>query len=280
MKHKILLCVMTIFLTCVGIVCMSCESDSPQPSVEPTPGYPDALLTIVRFDNPEQANNVILQHPFKDYKLNLDEALYHYEYYENVGLYLNVLLDQYPDNEGYRGVEMALVNWADEHMHIAGTSPYIPLTDGYYLIDWKWHQLHPLSALAQSAENELVEHLSEHCFMTNIPWEDLTDLTAEHDTSNTSLLTNEVEVVRIPVTSFIPLYGEDINPYICYNWLLYYDEGMCYQAPYAYYRYGDCSSNGRTYQDVILFCDSLQTVYQQRLIDMIRNDKLKDPGLL
>ena len=255
----------------LGFICLSCEHPKYDPKSGGGVAGPYSFLTIIKFSYNEHANKVILQNPIKEY----DEENNRYVYYNN--LYLNICLGSYSGN----GVSTSLVNWADEQMQIAGSSPYIPLTDGYYLIDWKWHQLHPISARSIITQSDLYEnHIHRHCFITDIDWQDLEHLTYGYDASlYTQPVNNLVEIIRMYLYS-LDAYYHDIKrgQYVCYNYSIYSNEGMCWNNAYAYYKRGDCTDSGKTYRTYIAFCDSLQTVYQQRLIELINNGKIKDLG--
>lgn len=237
----------------------------------------DACLTIVRFYNQEQANKVIVQHPIKRY--NGVEGLF--EYYENMNLYLNILPSGFPRDVAC-GLAVDLVNWADTEMHIAGTSPYVPLVDNYYLIDWKWHQLHPLSTIANSSanayHNPLTEHICNHVFATDMDWQDLNGLTDRADAQSAQPIKG-LEIIRVLPLELACYFNDvDSDPYVCWNMSIYYDNGMCLDNAYLYYAYGDCLDSGKSHLTYIAYCDSLQSVYQQRLIELIRNGQIKKVG--
>ena len=240
---------------------------------------PPSYLTIVRFAEPEMKNKVILQHPFKRY----NETEGQYEYYEDKGLYMNVLPQNCERKNGC-GLPLSLVNWSDEQLHIAGTSPYIPLAKGYYLIDWKWHQLLPLSAIAGAwtvveRHNHFAELLQDHVFLIDTEWQDLTDFSIGYDTSIYTQHVKGLEIIRVWIMELTCLYNEELSdPYICWNNSLYYFEGMCFENMQAYDVNGDCTHSGKTYRTYINYCDSLQNIYQQRLIELINNGQIKKVG--
>ena len=248
---------------------LSCEKSKYNPEYDPpfADWGPPSFVTIVKFSNNEHANKVILQNPIKEY----DEDNNRYVYYNN--LYLNIRLGSY----SWNGVSTSLANWADEEMQIAGSSPYIPLTDGYYLIDWKWHQLHPISA--RSIRFDLYEnHIYRHCFITDIDWHDLQNLTDGYDASLYTQNVCSLEIIRVQLF-YLHRFYHDVKrpcPYLCYGYDLYHFEGMCLENVYAYYKKGDCSDSGKTYLTYIAYCDSLQSIDQQRLIELIKNGKIKD----
>ena len=255
----------------LGFICLSCEhSETDSGGNDNSEAGPPFCLTIVKFFNNEHANNVIVQTPIKEYN-GIDGR---FEYFENTNLYLNIRMGSL-----YYGLDTELVNWADEEMQIAGSSPYIPLTDGYYLIDWKWHQLHPISA--RSIRFDLYEnHIYRHCFITDIDWHDLQNLTDGYDASLYTQNVCSLEIIRVQLF-YLHRFYHDVKrpcPYLCYGYDLYHFEGMCLENVYAYYKKGDCSDSGKTYLTYIAYCDSLQSIDQQRLIELIKNGKIKDLG--
>lgn len=232
-----------------------------------------AYLTIVKFYNPGQEKKIIVQHPIKKYN-GLDGE---FEYYENTDLYLNILPRQYSWDNGC-GLDPALANWADEEMHIAGTTPYISLTDGYYLIDWKWHQLFPVSALTDD-NRQLSKHIRNHVFMTDIDWHNLTILTEGFDASHYTQHLKGIEIIRVWSQELACLFNDTHkDPYVCWNMSIYYENGMCFENAYMYYQYGDCAQSGKTHRTYMAFCDSLQSVYRNYLIELINNGQLKTIG--
>lgn len=246
-----------------AILCTSCKKED-DPLV-PT-GW--ANMVLVKFNNPEQMSKLIVQHPFNRI-VTTEDGYTRMEYDENTGLYLNV------------AQEPAKL-WADKEMHIAGTSPYIPLTDGYYMVDWKWHKLHPLCTFSLSFEsayiNPFEEHILHHCFITDIDWKDVHDVTEGYDNSRYAQHVSELETVRVTYRAIDQLYNDlkKGDPYVCYNRSLYSD-GLDIVNAYAYYVNGNCScdpDSTKTYSTYIAYCDSLQAVYQQRLIKIIEKRQL------
>lgn len=220
---------------------------------------PGEVMVLVKFYNPRQEEKVIVQHPIKEWNTNG-----YYEYYENSGLRLG---------------ESKELSW-DSVLHIVGTSPYIPLTDGYYLIDWKWQEYMPLWACSDSWENAYhdpyAEHIKGHIFMTDINWTDLSNLYIQLDNSKYTQHVKGVEVIRVDYYTFDQFYN-DIHenfPESCWTYL--YCDGFSVYEVGMLMKYGDCTSNGRTYLDYIHDCDSLQDVYRQRLIEVINNGQLHE----
>lgn len=237
-----------------------------------------ACITVVRFAEQDKLNKVIVQHPLKNY----DGINGRCEYNESGDLSLNIQPGNYMVGDGL-SVSQPLAKWADEQMNIAGTSPYIPLSDGYYMIDWKWHQLFPVSALALLRPNALYDNFSEmihnHIFMTDIDWKDLEDVSLEYDSSLSTEPVKGIEIIRVWTLELDGMFNAvDSDPYLCWNMSIYVNNGMCLDNAYMYYQYGDCTSDGRTHSTYINYCDSLQNIYRQRLIEVIKNNQLKKLG--
>lgn len=231
---------------------------------------PGKVMVLVKFYNQGQENKVIVQHPIKEW----DGIEGKYVYCENSGLYFNNITD---------GLHLTDISYVDSVLHLAGTSPYIPLTNGYFLIDWKWQQFMPLWACSDSWENAYhnpyAEHICNHIFMTDVHWTDLTDITTKYETSKYTQHIKGIELVRVDYYTLDAIYNDvkENDPYVCYNYSLYCD-GLSILNMGMYLKYGDCASIGRTYLTYIAYCDSLQDVYQQRLIEIINNGKLKEVG--
>ena len=242
-------------------------------------GYPDmmASIMVVKFYNSDLKNKVIVEHPIKAYNGTIGA----FEYAENKGLCLNCLLKPY---EHICSLHPDVVTWMDEEMHLSGTSPYIPLTNGYYMIDWKWQQLFPLSALTNyafknSIYDQMYDHITKHLFVTDIDWENLHNLNAIYDNSLYTQHIAGLEVVRVQFIEIDDYFSQikQSDQYVCWNISLYHD-GLSIKNAYLYYTLGDCSSKNRTHQDYIRYCDSLQNVYQNHLLEIIKEDKLKELG--
>lgn len=196
MKHKILLCVMTIFLTCVGIVCMSCESDSPQPSVEPT--LKDQLAVI---QLPAEMLEYVLVAPI------VDSCVVDFSNYNlNTLYYGNGLVPANPT-----AYDTLLADFARTQLSITGTNPYIVLDNGYVVVDWKWTYFIPLSGTyrypiyahprvynhrqTQQAYSTNPYYLNgtlanEEYYLLPVQWQELTNLTTIWSLENGQRIVN------------------------------------------------------------------------------------------
>lgn len=241
---------------------------------------PPSYLTLVRFADSNMKTKVIVQHPFKKIE---EKGNYIYEYYDDKGLYMNIVPKDCTA-EPWCGVPLSTVDWADEQLHIAGTSPYIPLAKDYYLIDWKWHQLFPLSAIAGAYPVYEIQHryedlLQNHVFVTDIDWKDFHNFSTALDASLYTQHVRGMEIIRVWVEELTCFYKAELSDqYACWNLDLYHGEGMCFDNMLAYETNGDCTHSGKTYRTYINYCDSLQDIYKQRLIELIDKGYIKKIG--
>ena len=255
-------------------ITLECGGVAGSPEIEGDYG-PPSIITIVKFHNPEIKKKVIVQHPIKRYHDG-------YEYYDDTKLYLNLMLA--PVDGANAAIPIFVAEWADKRMHIAGTSPYIPLADGYYMVDWKWDQLMPLSSLAEghidAYHDYFKEHILNHVFTTNYEWENFKNLTIGYDESMHTQHVKGIEIIRVWPLKLACMY-DDIGPYWgdnfpYFGWIYYFD-GMCLVDAYRYSENKSGNWNPKN-RDYIAFCDSMQTVFQSRLIDIINKGQLKEIG--
>ena len=154
---------------------------------------------------------------------------------------------------------------------LEGTKPYIPLTNDYYMIDWKWYFFFPLTHYEdESYPFELpciIQHLicPRSCFL-NIKWQDLEDITDTFDMSMKLADLELSELIVVPYHTLDKLYQEEKE---CeyYYWNLT-------TASLAHWR----DTLNETDYAHIHSCDSFQTVCQQRLIEVINNGQLLNIG--
>lgn len=219
------------------------------------------VMVLAKFYNPGQEKKVIVQHPIKEY----DGGEGCYIYYENSGLRLN---------------NSPVPSWVDTTLRILGTTPYIPLADGFYLIDWKWQQYMPLWACSDSYKNgyhdPYSEHIRDHVFMTDINWTDLNALSIQLDNSKYSQHVKGIELVRVYYYTIDQLYDDFHWNFPISCWEDLYCGGLSSIAVEMYI-HGACNSlEGHTYQKYIHDSDSLQNIYRQRLIEIINNGQLQE----
>lgn len=226
---------------------------------------PYALMTILKFDNTEQLDKIIVQHQITGWDDKLECA----QYNEEGDLSLN-----------FYEISSDVVSFVEKELPIVGTSPYIPLTDGYFMIDWKWHQFMPLSALCLQNTKAYLKHINEHVFAINMSWKDMNSITTEYDRTNYTQHLEGIEIKRI-IFMYLDMLYEDVKPtygnpyYSCYGDGIYYYNGMCANTAYDFFSNGPCPYHlNETYQGYISYCDSLQNIYQQRMIEVIETGQL------
>ena len=227
---------------------------------------PDAVMTIVKYDNPEFLNRIIVQHHIVEVGSTLENAIYK----EDKELSLN-----------FFNIWGPVIPFAEQKIPIIGTSPYIPLVEGYYMIDWKWHQFMPLCAFNQACREAYQRHIKDHVFITDINWKTMSSITDKYDHTKYTQHISGMELKKVSYWDIDLLYN-DIKPkqggpyYTCYGNGLYAYNGMCASTAWAYYANDACSYHPQeTWQGYIHYCDSLQAIYQQRMIEIITSGQLE-----
>ena len=256
------------FLCAIGIILMACDPKTSSNIADNASHTPGAWMMVVKFANNEQSNEVIVGHPIKKYN-GIDG---YFEYDENAGISLNFLHEPY---QHFYSVSMPMVDFLEREMHIKDYSPYIPLVDGYYLIEWRWSDLLPLSALTNySLNDQLKNHIQYHIFTTDMAWNDLDDLTQTWDNAQYQSMVRIVDVQRISYKKVDQYFKEEKTtyPFCYYNWALYND-GLEPDNAFRLCRYKE--EDPDEYIRYIAYCDSLQNVYKSHLIELIQKDKLK-----
>ena len=241
------------------------DNDSTDTISEKVDG-PYAIMTIVKFENPELQNKIIVQHQIAEDGSTLENAIYE----EDKDLSLN-----------FYNIWPAVIPFAEQKISIVGTSPYIPLTEGYYMIDWKWHQFMPLCSFNQACREAYQRHIEDHVFMTDINWQAMTSITDKYDHTKYTQHIGDIELKKVSYWDVDLLY-EDKKPkqggpyYSCYGDGIYAYNGMCASTAWEYYSNGPCSYHPQeTWQSYIHYCDSLQAIYQQRMIEIITKGQLE-----
>lgn len=233
---------------------------------------PSARMMIVKFSNPEQKDKVLAGHPIIEYDGNDGQYLYA----EDSVLTLCV------NNVTFRMTE-DMAAFIEEYLPILGSSPYIYLADDYFLVDWKWQDILPLSALTNYANvnahhDQMDEHIKYHIFTTDTKWTELSDFSQTWDNAQYKTIAQVDEVQCIAFEKVDKLYDDvkEGDPYVCYNMSLY-NSGLSLINAWRYYSGSGtvfCNPEGR-YLEYLSYCDSMQNVYRARLIHMIENNQLK-----
>lgn len=164
------------FLISVTLIVTACAMESIPSGIDP---YSNAFqsanqgVTVVRFALDEAADYVIAAHPISNYdgrhmRFLCDESAYR-------------LCRTRPDE--WFGYSSPLLAFCQDELQVLRHSPYIPLGDGYYLIDWRWEAFLPLSTVSYYAPSTQVlrEWINSHCTLTAIPWAELNSLSQSWD---------------------------------------------------------------------------------------------------
>lgn len=224
-------------------------------------------MVIVRFATADQKDKVIVQDPIDRYDGIWGQFLYKID--KRLSLNMSYCSSK------------PMAEFMEEVTHITGQSPYIYLTDDFYLIDWKWQCFHPLSSIASHSWNNayhkpMEEQIRYHSFTTDINWTDLTNLTQTWSNAQFRSHVQVNDVWSVGLQHIDAMYDEMKTDYICYGEGLYVD-GLSASIAYQYYLNDStyfCHYPGE-YLSYISYCDSLQDVYVEHLIDMIHQGMIK-----
>ena len=146
-----------------------------------------------------------------------------------------------------------------------GTSPYIELVDGYYLIDWKWGHYHSAGA--------------NNLFLIDVKWTDILDVNDKWD-KNTLITKNFLEVLG-------SISYKQIDEYLKIEAPTHMNKA--YNTPEDYVRpwwvglfrtISDLQQANLIsydkYKEQIKYQDSLQNVYKERMTKIITDGALEN----
>lgn len=269
-----------IIMLLVVVNCFACKKetpvDNPQPEtpVEGEPG-PSAIMTIVKFADQSQLDYVIVQHPLYGH-CSYPDCI---GYKEDTTLMLNRLICPREQIMFYTSsVDPLCIELLQNELSVLGTSPYIPLADDYYLIDWKWMELMPLSSTTNLVPHpeQYYAHIRNHCFITNTKWSELDDLYKEWDRDQVSL--------PIKISTIYHIGYEDVDRYLGLykkgKWSPY--ESIYYWGTFAsnaaryFYDDGFPNEYGASFEGYCALLDSVQNAFIQPLVEIIENNKFQD----
>ena len=271
MKTKIayLICmVVGIFSSCQNQPETPTEQNQPGvPTDEYQPGTgvvsPGANVAIVKFSNPQQLNNVIVSHRLIDY-YGID-GYFVYDTTGSVGLNIAENIDtQYTFTTGEHDV------YLEDFLSLPGTSPYIPLADDYYLIDWKWQQLLPISATCNAPQpdgNDMREMADNHCFLTELPWSELETINQRWENPEELQPVQVAEIARVGYQSIDAYSERTLGNQELYN------HGLSVVAVMTCIKYPEFYPQD-DYVSLIAKYDSIQNLYKDELIHIINKNKL------
>lgn len=266
MKTKLYITTHFFMLHMVSLLLCSC---TPDPIIDnANPGQSN--LTILKFNDKTQEKYLVAGHPIITYSsMALDNT---FTYEEDT---ISFMYNPYIHSSLYY---TDLVHFAETELNICGTSPYIELVDGYVLVDWRWNYFHQITLVSQKEwysqrVTDLVQH---HIFSTNILWSELNNLSPIY-WANKQCTHVDVSVNMVPIRSLDQLRGISSNPPYPdkefsgdYSIRLYWD-GL--SAPLAHRYYQDHSPK---YEAYLAFCDSMQNIYKNCLIEHIKKQELSN----
>ena len=256
------------------LVCVSCNNN------EPAVKSPyDVPLYIVKFGNSDYQKMVIASHAITDHT--------HNNFDEQAGVYNYVF-----DNTCYKFMYYPGYSTSDEYhlmRGIAGSTPYITLSDGYLLVDWRWQDYLPVSYRYLYMNTRNIKYNSQnHFFFMNISWEDVTSLAQTWQSADVYKPFEVKEWRTISCQSMERYLKGDKSPTAYLETLknvepkkegVNYDNQYNYVAPgssfdeTAYYKYKD--GGEKQYHQYASMADSLYTVYAKGLNELIKTNKLK-----
>lgn len=245
----------TLFIACTPI-------ENPTNSVNGIPG-PDACLTIIKFANQSQEKYLIAGHPLTCYDP--------FTCNDSCISFANNSLYSLSEKETYSFIE-----FVEQKLKICGESPYIDLVDGYVLLDWKWYNVFQLSLIPMnrySLHLYLNGYIKNHTFVTNLLWSDLVDLSPISFKIEQGIdLADISDIKAISIKKIDQLRGQRERPdmdFMDFASLWYYYDAMNPIQAYGYSKYSP--DKLRPY---ITFCDSMQNIYKDCLIEYIKKGNL------
>lgn len=236
--------------------------EGPTNSDNGVPG-PSACLTIIKFANQSQEKYLIAGHQLTGYDpLTINESLI---------CFANNSLHSLSDEETYSFIE-----FAEQELKICGESPYIDLADGYVLLDWKWYNVFQLSMIPMnrySLHLYLNDYINNHTFVTNILWSDLADLSPILFNIEQGIdLVDISDIKAISIKQIDQLRGQKKRPdidFMDFGSLWFYYDAMNPIQAYGYSKYSPDKL-----KSYITFCDSMQNIYKDCLIEYIKKGEL------
>ena len=271
MKKNLIYAVMALAVTS-AVICGCTKKDSePEPITEPE-SMLEPQLAIIKLTQ-EMQNRIfvspVVDSAIVDSKTNLTTLFYSEEL---------VLTNPNEKNT-------ALAKFAQSELGIVGTNPYLLLSGGYAIIDWKWWQFHPLSGedraprfynthlrMAYSTNSRLNNGAiaNEEYYLLNIAWKDLSDLTATWKfTEGTQLELPEIRYIDCAKVEEYGKYAHSVKE-ILRKYNLQDLHGL-------YVLFSGDAEKGKA---CIAECNALQSAYVETLKEMIDNNDLEKWTLL
>jgi len=160
----------------------------------------------------------------------------------------------------------AIGDFAENVLLLCGESPYCPLINDYYLINWRWLGINRMGFYSSLSE------IYENCYQTSLLWSDLTTLSISVSSDGITPLIID-EFWKLP-NECIDKYRDALgtyNTFLGYNSSVYSGSGLCCDLAYQFYN--DSNPVYGSYDNYVNICDSLFAIYQQCIIEAIlKND--------
>lgn len=234
------------YLALISLVIVSCDNHN-----SPSATAPESYVTLVKFTDPSYVNNLIVN----DYKNS--------EHF--------ILMRGNRCSENYY-MNSSGKDWPYDFSGLEDRTPYIELTDGWYLIDWTWEG-YPYNGQTLLTEVTWDNYNGEYTF----------DKSTSHISSNKICIKKYVSVQDLVIYSYpdgnYPTYpfkgynskgtyvDEDVNEYLYHAFLLGNAHGFP-SKPFL-------SENGDCLCNMVEDLDTLWDVFRQQLITLIKNGDLE-----
>ena len=193
---------------------------------QPADQQPESALTLIKFKNPSYVNNLIVTD------------------YDNSDVFL--LMRGNNCSKGYLK-NTSGKDWIYDFPSLEKRTPYIELTDGWYLVDWSW-RFYPYNGQVLLTDVTWDNYNGEYSFDKSIPvW--------PCNSSFRSLTSNTGEE-----------YSEELNEYLYISQLYGGDQ---------YATLGYLNPNGNCLCNRVEEMDDLWDLLRTQLINVIKNGDLK-----
>lgn len=241
-----------IYLTGLALVVVflvGCKKDNNE-LIDDMPPGPPGFVVVVQMPEAQQTQMAIIGHPIISVDRSTGQEIPIFN--ENV---LEPKLSYFSDT------------WLKDTLKILEHSPYVELCDNYYLIDWRWRNIHPFGTRAIPCPSWLISYTAfiEHWFVTDVKWGNINVI---QDWSSVDLVghpavTDIVDISNYELDNHFNTLIPKSSPY----WLGVYWMG----GPDVDVR----QQNQVTAAEYITFLDTLQERYRTYLIQLIQAGELK-----
>lgn len=227
---------------------------------------PNQIL-IVKFQNDADKDYVVGVNPITDYdeyqNISLDKSI--------VGLQLMPEPYYVEWTIGCFGTTSTpLSKFAEQVLSICGTSPYVELCDGYYMIDWPWVDF--FSPGFRDGYPDL------HGYLTPTRWDELDSLSTTWKPKEVKIL--NLSELHCSTYKWLDIYRGTPDSDVFFgpqNGSLYYRGGLRAWTAYCkYMEYPYAGIEKWPYEKFVHYADSMTQVYKECLIEVIHNNDLNN----